>query len=193
MKRRIPVFLAAAVLAGLTCGSSGREASALTIYLLAAEACPTVQAYPPLTGYPVTLDPARISMDRTEPNDPDYAARKRLLLAVYTTSIGKAVTHSGRACEPNSPDPIRLKANNGTITVLDNAGVPKVVTSVNAWYPLETQGYYRWTWAPSEVGISYHSITARDVRTALASNDERSTTGTVVVIAMPRNSPPILK
>ena len=168
------------------------SARGIMYVLIAQPACPAVQEYKVLTGYSVTLDPARISMDRTEPNDPDYALRKPLLLAVYKTPVGKMVTHQGRACEPNSPDPIRVSASNGTLTVLDDAGAAQAVVPVNGKYLLTGSGYYRWTWTPSAIGVTYHWITARDDRTVEGANDERSTTGTIVVVTVGKNKPPIL-
>lgn len=158
--------------------------------------CPD-QVYLPLTGYSVTLDPAQIAYDHERPDDPNYATRKKLLLGLIYAPVGMTVTRVARVCDLDA-DGLQMRVQDGTLEILDDAGKPKAVTPVDGWYNLDPLGRYRWSYHATGVGITYHWIEARDVRVPAPEpgttwvDDARTTRGTVVIVARPRNLPPVL-
>lgn len=146
--------------------------------------CPE-QLYPPLTGYGVTLDPARIAYDRNDPNDPNYAHRRQLLLKIIPVATGRPATYLGFACDPDG-DSLAIQAQDGTLVALTGAGEAVTQAPLDGYLPLVAGGRYRWTYTPAMVGVTYHNIEVVDVRPG--TDDARSTQGTLVVVAIPRNA-----
>ena len=161
----------------------------LSLCVVAQEPCPD-QIYRPLTGYNIVIDPNRISYDRTEPNDPDYANRKRLLLGVLIVPVNTVASYVSFACDQDG-DPLRIKMSDGLLQVLDESGAPAAATpDAKGFYRLLSGGKYRWSFTPAAIGVTYHHLEAWDSRTVLGTNDARKTSATVVIGAIPRNRPP---
>lgn len=129
------------------------------------------QAYRPLTGYAVQIDANQIAMGPADAN----GLSKRLLLRVLTVPLGAAATDKIGACDPDG-DLLAMSCQDGLLTAL----------------PPDPNGmtYHRWTWTPTSIGVTYHWIEAKDQRPA--TNDSIATRGTIVVVAIPRNRPPVL-
>jgi len=157
--------------------------------LVLAQTCPP-QNYPPLTGYSVTIDETQVMFDRMEPNDPDYALRKKLLLGVVTVPLGSTFSYNTWACDQDG-DPLKIRSSDGTIQVLDAQGAPVTVVPANGWYPLVTGGKYRWSFKPTVLGVTYHRIDGKDNPLVLPQY-ARMTSGTIAVVAVQQNKPPTL-
>lgn len=128
--------------------------------------CPE-QEFPPMTGYSVTLDPNQIAL--TE--DPNGVMRP-LPLRVMTVTVGQIATDKIRACDPDG-DPISVHCQDGVLAAEPNQ--PE---------------HYRWSWTPTAVGVTYHWIEATDERPV--TSDALTVRGTIVVVAIPKNRPPVL-
>lgn len=126
------------------------------------------QEYRPLNGYSVVLDPNQIEWAAPDPN----GVRKQNLMRVIAVTVGMPATDKIRACDPDA-DPVVVTWQDGTMAPI----------------PSEPE-YYRWTWTPPMIGVTYHWFQAVDVRTE--TNDPVTTRGTIVVVAVPRNRPPVL-
>lgn len=129
--------------------------------------CPE-QAYLGLSGYSVTIDPNQIALGPADTN----GFQKPLLLRILTVTVGQIASDKIRACDPDG-DPVVLSCQDGEL--LRDTSQPE---------------YYRWSWSPASVGVSYHWIQATDDRSE--TGDSLTTRGTIVVVAIPRNRPPVL-
>jgi hypothetical protein len=170
LRRDIPILLVLLMVIPLTFGGN--------------PPCPE-QPYLPLTGYPVTLDLAKIAYDRNDPADPNYATRKQLLVAILPVALGNQAAYEGYACDADG-DSLIIKAQDGTLTALTGGGEPVPQTPVDGYVSLVAGGRYRWIYTPMSLGVSYHDLEVSDVRPG--TTDARSTRGTIVVIAIPRNA-----
>lgn len=126
------------------------------------------QIYKPLTGYSIQLDENEIAMGPPDSN----GVSKRLLIGVVTVPLGRSAVYKLIACDPDG-DQLEIRCQDGLITKDDN----------------EANHYY-WTWKPLSIGVTYHWIEAQDVRPL--TNDSLTTRGTIVVIVIPANRPPVL-
>jgi len=111
---------------------------------------------------PSTLDAAKIVV-----NPSSTPAGQKLYLGTFTVSLGQTVRHIGHVGDPT--DPIEVSTAKGTIT-------------------LRTDGTYLFEYTPTAVGTEYINFTARDVR---PTNDSKTTMGTVAVVTVPANLPPV--
>jgi hypothetical protein len=127
-----------------------------------------LQEYRPLGGYSVQVDPNQIALGPADPN----GVRRPLLLRVITVTVGMQASDKIRACDPDG-DPVVVTCQDGELAA--EPGRPE---------------YYRWSWTPRQVGVSYHWIEASDERPA--TSDALTTRGTIVVVTIPRNRPPVL-
>ena len=162
----------------------------MPVYVLGqSPACPE-QTYLPLSGYSFEIDLLQIAQDRYDPTDPDYAVRKPLLLNVTTIAMGRTVKYRGRACDEDG-DLVQIMCTDGTLTALDSAGVAGLTVQAGTWLTVDSTGYYQWTWTPTQVGLTYHRIRARDIRPT--TDDSRGTEGSIVIATVPGNEkPPVL-
>ncbi len=129
--------------------------------------CPD-QPYLSLSGYSVTIDSTRIELGPADPN----GVRKPLLLRVVAVTVGQIATDKILACDPDA-DPVAVSCQDGVLAAEPNE-----------------PGYYRWSWTPTAIGVTYHWIQAVDERPA--TNDAMTVRGTIVVVATPKNRPPVL-
>lgn len=129
--------------------------------------CPE-QSYLGLSGYSVTIDPDRIELGPADPN----GTRKPLMLRILTVTVGQMASDKIRACDPDG-DAVRVTCQDGVLTA----------------EPDDSQ-YSRWSWTPNAIGVSYHWIQAIDERSE--TGDALTVRGTIVVVAIPRNRPPVL-
>lgn len=145
--------------------------------------CPE-QAYLPLTGQVVAIDPNLVAYDFNDPNDPNYPIRKQLLLNVIPVVVGKTVSYEGYSCDPDG-EPISMSCENGSLSILSMDGNVAQTIPSGQWGNLLSGGRYRWQWTPTTIGVTYHYVEAKDIRPG--TNDSRSIRGTLVVVAIPKN------
>jgi hypothetical protein len=127
------------------------------------QTCPT-QAYLPFTGYEIAVDATKIAYDHagTDPNRP--APQRLLVKPPVKVELGRTATVSGWACDPDE-NPMTLTAAKGTLTMI-------------------TDGTWTLRYKPTAIGIEYINLTLSD--------GKATTTGTVVIFAVPANRPPVL-
>jgi len=134
--------------------------------LTLAQNCPP-QPYPEI---PTDVDMAKVAYDHDGTNPSRPAPKKLLLRPTIYNPLGNEVQVTGWACDPDG-DVMQITAQKGTI----------ILNATDKTWTLK--------YKPTAIGDEYFTVTVVDVR---KTNDAMSTTGTLRVVTIPQNKPPIV-